>query len=65
MFVLGNPVTKGIFGEPPSLTSLDSTGNMKYTTDFRSVYATVLDRWLGASSKDVLGGSFPDQNFLS
>jgi len=65
MFVLGNPVTKGIFGEPPSLTSLDSTGNMKYTTDFRSVYATVLDRWLGASSKDVLGGSFPDQNFLT
>ncbi len=64
MFVLGNPVNKGIFGEPPSLTNLDQTGNMKYTTDFRSVYATVLDRWLGASSKDVLGGSFGAQNFL-
>jgi uncharacterized protein (DUF1501 family) len=64
MFVLGNPVNKGIFGEPPSLTSLDSTGNLKYTTDFRSVYATVLDRWLGASSQDVLGGSFGSQNFL-
>ncbi len=64
MFVLGNSVSKGIFGEPPSLTSLDSAGNLKYTTDFRSVYATVLDRWLGASSKDVLGGSFGSQNFL-
>ncbi len=64
MFVLGNAINKGIFGEPPSLSSLDNTGNMKYTTDFRSVYATVLDRWLGASSKDVLGGSFNSQNFL-
>ena len=64
LFVLGNPVNKGIFGEPPSLSSLDANGNLKYTVDFRSVYATVLDRWLGASSKDVLGGSFGAQNFL-
>jgi uncharacterized protein (DUF1501 family) len=64
MFVLGNPISKGIYGEPPSLSSLDSAGNLKYTVDFRSVYATVLDRWLGASSKDVLGGSFGSQNFL-
>src|SRR3989440_4414173 len=64
MFVLGNAVNKGIFGEPPSLSSLDENGNLKYSTDFRSVYATVLDRWLGASSKDVLGGSFSSQNFL-
>ena len=65
MFVLGNSITKGIYGEPPSLTSLDQDGNMKYTTDFRSVYATVLDRWLGASSKDVLGGTYGSQNFLA
>ncbi len=64
MFVLGNPVNNGIFGEPPSLTNLDSVGNLKYTIDFRSVYATILDRWLGTSSRDVLGGSFGSQNFL-
>jgi uncharacterized protein (DUF1501 family) len=64
MFVLGNAVNKGIFGEPPSLSNLDENGNLKYSTDFRSVYSTVLDRWLGASSKDVLGGSFSSQNFL-
>src|SRR5579863_1671067 len=64
MFVLGNAVNKGIFGEPPSLSNLDSAGNMKYTIDFRSIYATVLDRWLGASSQDVLGGSYGSQNFL-
>ena len=64
LFILGNPVSKGIFGEPPSLSSLDQNGNLKYTVDFRSVYATVLDRWMGAASKDVLGGSFSSQNFL-
>ncbi len=64
MFVLGTPINKGIFGEPPSLSSLDQNGNLKYTIDFRSVYATVLDRWMGASSKDVLGADFGSQNFL-
>ncbi len=64
LFVLGNAINKGIFGEPPSLSSLDSNGNLKYTIDFRSIYATVLDRWMGASSRDVLGGSFGSQNFL-
>ncbi|HEU5378107.1 MAG TPA: DUF1501 domain-containing protein [Ktedonobacteraceae bacterium] len=64
LFILGKTVNKGVFGEPPSLSNLDSNGNLKYTTDFRSVYATVLDRWMGASSRDVLGGSFGSQNFL-
>ena len=64
LFVLGNPVTRGVFGEPPSLSNLDANGNLKYTIDFRSVYATVLDRWMGASSQQVLGGSFGSQNFL-
>ena len=64
LFVLGNPVNKGIFGEPSSLSNLDQNGNLKYTTDFRSIYATVLDRWLGASSRDILGGSYGSQNFL-
>lgn len=64
LFMLGKAVTKGVFGEPPSLSNLDANGNLKYTLDFRSVYATVLDRWMGASSRDVLGGSFGSQNFL-
>jgi uncharacterized protein (DUF1501 family) len=64
MFILGNAVNKGIYGEPPVLNSLDHSGNLNYTVDFRSVYATVLDRWVGASSKDVLGSTFDVQNFL-
>lgn len=64
LFVLGNAINKGIYGDPPSLTDLDKNGNLKYTIDFRAIYATVLDRWMGASSKDVLGGAFGSQNFL-
>lgn len=64
LFVLGNAVTGGILGEPPDLGHLDQYGNLKHTVDFRSVYATVLDRWLGAPSTAVLGGNFGDQGFL-
>src|SRR5438876_8988606 len=48
LFVLGNAINQGIYGEPPGLTNLDNAGNLKYTIDFRSIYATVLARWMGA-----------------
>jgi uncharacterized protein (DUF1501 family) len=38
--------------------SATNMGNVRYTTDFRSVYATVLERWLGRSSAALLRGSF-------
>ena len=40
-----------------NLSDLDK-GNLKFTTDFRSVYATLLERWLGVSSVPILGGDF-------
>lgn len=58
MFLLGNAVSPGLHGEPPSLTNLDD-GNLRYTTDFRSVYASVLEQWLEAPADDVLGAHFP------
>src|ERR1700726_3981147 len=58
MFVLGGAVKAGLFGKHPSLTDLDR-GDLKYNTDFRSVYGTVLDRWLKAPSEIVLGRKFP------
>jgi uncharacterized protein (DUF1501 family) len=64
LFVLGSAVTGGIYGEPPDLGHLDTFGNLSYTTDFRSIYATVLDRWLGAPAAAVLGGDFGSQGFL-
>lgn len=64
LFVLGSAVQGGVFGEPPDLNRLDNAGNLNFTVDFRSVYATVLDRWLGAPAGAVLGGSYGDQAFL-
>jgi len=58
MFVLGGAVKAGLFGKYPSLTDLDH-GDLKFNTDFRSVYGTVLERWLKAPSDLVLGRKFP------
>lgn len=57
MLLLGGSVNGGLYGTPVSLTDLNS-GNLKFTTDFRSVYATVLDRWVGAPSDEILGEHF-------
>lgn len=57
MLLVGGRVKAGLVGSHPSLTSLEQ-GNLKHHTDFRQVYAAILDRWLGVSSKEVLGQTF-------
>jgi uncharacterized protein (DUF1501 family) len=57
VFLAGGAVRGGVYARHPSLDDLDN-GDVKYTTDFRSIYATVLDRWLGVSSQGVLAGGF-------
>jgi uncharacterized protein (DUF1501 family) len=57
MFLIGGKVKAGPVGEHPSLSKLEQ-GNLKHHTDFRQVYAAILDKWLGVSSKDVLGEEF-------
>jgi uncharacterized protein (DUF1501 family) len=64
VLVIGKPVAGGLHGEPPSLTSLVDNGNLKYTTDFRSVYQTVIRDWLGGDAGSVLGGTFPELPLL-
>ena len=64
MFVLGGQVKGGFYGAPASLNNLDD-GNLRFTTDFRSVYATVLERWLGAPSDALLGKRFDQLDFLA
>ena len=49
MFVFGGAIKPGIYGHPPSLEQLDA-GDLIYNVDFRSVYATILNRWLKALS---------------
>ncbi len=65
-FALGNMVKGGFYGQGyPDLTHPDSNGNMVYTTDFRSVYATILEKFLGYSdSKGILGATYPTLGFV-
>ena len=58
LFLVGGGVKGGIYGSYPDLAK-SNMGNLPFTTDFRSVYATVLERWLGRSSEKILAGSFP------
>lgn len=63
MFVAGGAVKGGVYGEYPSLTDLDD-GDLKMTTDFRTVYSAILDKWLGAPSSKILGGNFAPLKFV-
>ena len=65
MLVMGGAVRGGLYGSAadlraaPDNPTLENNGNdVRHETDFRSVYATVIDRWLGADSAAILGASF-------
>jgi uncharacterized protein (DUF1501 family) len=60
MFVVGNKIKAGLLGTYPSLAPADLTegGDLKFTVDFRSVYAGVLEQWLKTKSDPVLGKKF-------
>ena len=63
MLVLGGSVRGGLFGTAASLRPGDPTlennsGDVRFETDFRSVYARVLDQWLGVDSVPILNGDF-------
>jgi uncharacterized protein (DUF1501 family) len=64
LWILGGGVEAGIIGEHPSLDDLDE-GDLKYGIDFRSVYGTLLQDWLGADPAPIIGGSgFPRLGFI-
>jgi uncharacterized protein (DUF1501 family) len=64
LILIGDPVKGGIYGSAPSLTNLDSTGNLKYQIDFRSVYQEILGGHLGADPREILGGTFEKLGFV-
>jgi uncharacterized protein (DUF1501 family) len=63
LFVAGPAAKGGAVGKHPSLSDLDF-GDLKYHTDFRRVYATLLDKWLGCNSQVVLGEKFEHVDLL-
>lgn len=56
-FVLGGRVKGGLHGQAPNLARLEG-GNLLHTVDFRSLYATVIEKWWGGGSSGVLNGKF-------
>jgi uncharacterized protein (DUF1501 family) len=63
MFIAGDAVRSGPIGAHPSLADLDD-GDLKFHTDFRSVYATLLEQWLKIPSAEVLGNKYPALELL-
>jgi uncharacterized protein (DUF1501 family) len=57
-FVMGGQVKGGLHGAAPALDRLDGNGNLPFAVDFRSYYATFLDRWWGMDAARVVGSGF-------
>jgi uncharacterized protein (DUF1501 family) len=62
-FAMGGQVRGGLYGEGPALDRLEN-GNLAHSVDFRSLYATVLEKWWGADAKATLGGRFQAMDLL-
>ena len=64
-FVIGDAVEGGLYGEYPSLEpdKLDQ-GDLRWNNDFRSTYATLLEKWMGLDSKPILRDSFEQIDFI-
>ncbi len=61
-FIGGGLKQKGLLNEMPNLSDLDE-GDLKYKVDFRNVYATVINKWLGVDDKIILGNNFERMGF--
>jgi len=58
VYLVGQTLKGGHYGQAPSLTNLNADGNVQHTTDFRRVYATLMSSWMGADSQSLLNGKF-------
>ncbi len=65
-WVIGDSVKGGLYGEYPSIKQddLEDGGDMLHNLDFRSVYATLMEKWMGLDSKPIVNGSFEQIDFL-
>ncbi len=63
VFLAGGRLRGGLIGAHPSLSEMEGVG-LKHHTDFRRLYATALDRWLGFDSQAILGERFTPLDVL-
>jgi len=64
MFLVGGRVSGGLYGTYPDLSNLDGNGDLIHTVDFRQVYASVLQDWLGVDPTPVLTSQFQKLNMF-
>ncbi len=65
VFLIGQNLKKqGFYNKTPDLKQLDGNGDLIYDIDFRSVYATILDKWLQVDDQRILNKSFSKLNFI-
>jgi uncharacterized protein (DUF1501 family) len=64
LFLVGSRVKPGLVGTHPRLDDLED-GDVKFHTDFRQVYATILDKWLGWPSAPILGDGIKPADVLT
>ena len=64
-FIIGDQVKGGLYGEYPSLDAdkLDD-GDLQHNNDFRGVYSTILEKWMGLDPKPIVGGEFEQLAFI-
>lgn len=60
VFMVGGQISGNLYSSYPSLTNLDSSGNIQYNVDFRQVYASILDKWLDIDPSTVLGSEYDE-----
>lgn len=63
MFLVGGGVKGGFYGTPPDLTNLQD-GDIKHQMDFRGVYASVIQNWMGVDPTGIIDGTWPQLDFV-
>ncbi|PKB80336.1 MAG: hypothetical protein BZY88_09020 [SAR202 cluster bacterium Io17-Chloro-G9] len=64
-FVIGDPVKGGLYGEYPSLEANKlAEGDLAFNNDFRGLYSTLLEKWMGLDAKPIVNGSFEQLDFI-
>ena len=64
-YLIGQPVNGGMLGAYPSLKEEDQLdGDLHFNVDFRSVYSTIVDKWMGLDAKSAIGGNYELLDFV-
>ncbi len=65
VFIIGNQLkTAGVYNDLASLKDLEGNGDLKFSIDFRSIYATILNKWLNVSSEGIISNSPKPLKFI-